>query len=134
MEVKEMCNYIPYVSLQSYGVDATEFYKQFNMTLTDAARATGITRKSASKIPIYRASKENTEKVILFLEEICAEDYKKEIEQCLQMIEKSIEKIEEAWNDYENKEQILEEYRQKYEIKRNQHKVKKIEWEETINE
>lgn len=110
--------YVPYISKESYGVAAIDFYKKFDTCLASASRATGVSCKSASRVPIKRASKENTQKIVYYLEEVSIKYYLDAIKTCEQDIEQALGRVEEAWKSYQDKERMLDEFRIKYEIPR----------------
>jgi len=115
-----------YVSVETYGVDATKFYKDFNLTIAGVSRATGTCRESVSKVPIKGASNQNTEIIIHYLEDVCVEDYNLAIEQCKKEIRTSLKKLSQEWENYEKRERTLDEYRQQYNISRIKSMVKKV--------
>ena len=96
-----------YVSYETHGVNATKFYKKFDVTISGVSRATGTHRESVSKIPIDGASKQNTEKIIVYLEEVSVDDYDYAIQQCKREIIEALRGLEEAWQNYQKKEEIL---------------------------
>lgn len=107
-----------YVSYSSHGVDTKKFYDEFCATIVDVSRATGASRASVTRMAVEHASRQNTEKIVLYLEEISMEDYNFTIQQCTDELKDVIEKVKEAWKAYEKKEKILDKYRYKYGIKR----------------
>lgn len=118
-------DYVPYVSYSSYGVDATDFYWEFGVNITEVSRNTGVTRKSVSRVPIKHASEENTKKIILYLEEVSINDYGSAVQQCKKEIIMALKELEAAWQNYEKREGILEMYRCRYQIERGNEPAKK---------
>jgi len=108
--------YVSYVSYNSHGVDATEFYKDFGVSMRAVSMATGVSRNSVSRVSIGHADKQNTEKVIQYLEYVSVNN-----------MNRAISKLEEAWNDYERRENILNAYCQQHGVPRKKVPIKKIE-------
>lgn len=109
-----------------YIADTTDFYRDFNETIATVNKKIGVSRRSLSRIPINKASVENTEKTIAYLEEKSRADYESSIQQCKQDILGILRKSDEAWEVYQQKERILENYRQNYNFDRKNELPKKI--------
>lgn len=119
-----------YISYSAHGVDTQKFYEEFNVTIAGVSRVTGASRASVTRMVIYRASEQNTEKIVQYLEEISIEDYVCTIQQCRDELKKFMEKVREAWFAYEKKEKILDQYRYMYGIKRRKMPAKRVTiWE-----
>lgn len=107
-----------YVSYTTCGIDATEFYREFNVTISGVSRATGTCRESVSKVPIHGASKPNTEKIVAYLEEVSIDDYQFAVKECKESILHALRTLENEWQKYGRKEKVLENYRSSYQIPR----------------
>lgn len=100
-----------YVSYSNSGVDATDFYRDFETNISKVSVAIGITRQSVSRFAINAASPENAKKIVLYLEKESARQYESAVENCIKEITDSINKLEAEWKKYQKKETILEDYR-----------------------
>lgn len=115
-----------YVSINSDGIDAKEIFKRFNTTIFNVSVATGINRAAVTRTMLNKAAPHNIEKVVLYLEEISANDYEFDVKECEERLKKSIEDLQEAWNAYERRECELDEFRKKYGFKRRKERKRKI--------
>lgn len=116
-----------YVSYSNSGVDATEFYREFETDISKVSREVGISRQSVSRFAINAASPENTEKIVLYLEKDTASKYEQATEKCEKEIIDLIRKLECEWENYKKKEAILEQYRIKRGILRKTEIVKRAD-------
>lgn len=115
-----------YISYASHGINAKEFYNDFEVSIAGISRATNISRASATRMVAKHASRKNTQKIVLYLEEISIEDYNYTLQQCKKDLKNILIRVKDAWIAYEKKEAILNEYRNEYGIVRKKEMVERV--------
>ena len=107
-----------YLSGKWEEIDPVSFFHQFNVNILGISRACDISRSSISKMPSFRAAGSSTRRIVEYLEEVSIEDYAYTLDCCREELAQALKKIDKAWEQYEEKERILDEYRLKYGIDR----------------
>ena len=112
-----------YLTFDKTGVDIKEFYHAAGVSVLEVSREVGISRQSATAVPLRRARKENAQKALDYMERKSRERYRRNTENAW---ENCIKTLEEEWEQYRKAEELMERCRSMYGFARNYPPVKKL--------
>lgn len=111
---------------------AKEFFNYFNTNISVVSEQTNLKRHTFYRFVEYRTNEKNTKKIVECLEDTNARNYRYEVSSCVSEVKHAINRLNQAWNDYERKERILNTYRCKYGIQRKGELLRKITLKEML--
>lgn len=107
-----------YLSYTNCGIDTAQFYHDLGTNILRVSKTIGISRQALTRFIANHTTDDTNNRIMQHLEECVINNY----QDAIQMLEKEYEelwqKVDDTWELYLKREELLDEYRFKHHIER----------------
>lgn len=115
-------------------MSAKKFYNSFETSGSKICQLTGVSRQSLNRLVQGTAQKGTAEVVLAYLVKQNAEIYLIETKKCRSEMEKCVTQIRNAWRDYIERENLLNDFYEKYKIEKHNLLAKRVLVKEVLRD
>lgn len=115
-------------------MSAKKFYNSFETSGSKICQLTGVSRQSLNRLVQGTAQKGTAEVVLAYLVKQNAEIYLIETKKCRSEMEKCVTQIRNVWRDYIERENLLNDFYEKYKIEKHNLLAKRVLVKEVLRD
>lgn len=122
-----------YASEKTCGLDTKQFYLSLGTNILEVHRETLISRQALSRVPANAASDKIARETLQYLESKITKDYVERVKTLQKNIRKMQMEIDESWEQYLARDEILEKCRNQYRLERKEPLMKRIAFGQVLS-